>query len=421
MINIYKGRRGSMRNIYTSIDIGSDSVKLLVAEVVKNKINVLAAISKKSKGIKKGLVFDADKAVISVREVINEANAMLGFNVEEVIVNIPSYDVDFKLVKGNIKIENENMEVTGSDITNVLKDALKDELDKDRDLVSILPIGFTLDDVEGIEDPKGIVGSKLEVKAIMITTIKKIVYSFINVCEKAGLKVIDITFSSVSDYTEFRGSNTDSETGAVINFGKDVTTISVFNKGVMISSEALFIGGKHISKDIAYIYKVSNEQSEKLKKAFAIAHKKLANPNDTHEVVSMAGERLKINQYEISEVVIARLEQMLNLTKNRINDLTNKEISYIIITGGTAEMAGFNYLVNDYLGKYAKIGNINTLGIRHNKYSSCIGAIKYFNNKLKLRGKKHSMIDGLDEEFTGRVKKSNESVLNKVFGYFLDS
>ncbi len=158
-----------------------------------------------------------------------------------------------------------------------------------------------------------------------------------------------------------------------------------------------------------------------MKRAFAVGCTRFANPNDTHELVNMTGEKLEINQYEISEVVIARLEEILFLAKNRINNLTNKEISYIIVSGGTAEMVGVDHLVKERLGSIAKVGHINTLGIRHNKYSSCIGAIKYFNNKLKLRGKKHSMIEGLDEEFTGKVKKSNESVLNKVFGYFLDS
>ena len=98
----------------------------------------------------------------------------------------------------------------------------------------------------------------------------------------------------------------------------------------------------------------------------------------------------------VSKVVEARIREILKLAKNEIKNLTNREIRYIIITGGLSELAGFQYLVEQEFGFVAKVGNITTPGIRHNKYSSCLGIIKYFNGKLDLRDKRYSMFT--DEE-----------------------
>jgi len=410
-----------MRNIYTSIDIGSESVKIIVAEMIRNNMHILAAVNKKSKGIKKGLVCDADKAIISVKEAVNDIEDMLGFSIQKVILNIPSYFSDFEVVTGEVDINNEDMEVTGHDITNVLKDALNDNLENSRDLVSVSPIEFKLDDTKGIKDPKGVVGSSLMVKAVMMTTLKKSVYSFIHILEKADLIVVDLCFGALSDYEEFKNSTYDSLVGAVINIGSEITTVSVFNRGILIKSDIIQMGGKNIENDISYIYKINRTESKIIKEKFAMAHKKFTNIDDVYEVFNVIDEKLLINQYEVSEVAVARIEEILELSKNKINDLTKKKISYIIVSGGTSEMIGLDYLISDFFGKNSEVGSINVLGVRDNKYSSCVGAIKYFYNKLRLRGKRYSMIDELDGDIKIENNNNNVSVLGKVFGYFLDS
>ena len=131
---------------------------------------------------------------------------------------------------------------------------------------------------------------------------------------------------------------------------------------------------------------------------------------------------LKINQFELSEVVMSRLEEILNEAKKEINLLTSKKIDYIIITGGISNMPGFEYIVRDVFGENANIGNVKMLGIRDNMYSSCIGNIVYFISKLKLKEQDYSMINDNEvyQMISVNSKKINtsDSMLGKIFGFF---
>ena len=120
---------------------------------------------------------------------------------------------------------------------------------------------------------------------------------------------------------------------------------------------------------------------------------------------------------------MARIEQILNSVKNEISTLTNRKLDYIILTGGTSNMTHFNYMVEEFLGKNATVGNIKLIGVRNNKYFSAIGNILYFVSKLKLRGSNYTMFSKNEIEELGSNQKSvtansNDSMLSKVFGYF---
>ena len=240
-----------------------------------------------------------------------------------------------------------------------------------------------------------------------------------------GIEPIDFVFGASGDYKEIQNDKIDSEVGAIINIGFDKTEVSVINKGIMIKNEIMGVGSKSVDHDIRYIYKVDQMTARNLKETFAVATKRYADYNDVVEIESKQGEKLIISQSEISEIVEARLREILNLAKKQINLLTKREISYIIITGGISELAGFQYLVEDVLGRCASTLNLTTMGVRHNKYSSVQGMIKHFDQKLEQRGKKYSMFqDDKIEEMKAAKKKAGiatDSVISKVFGHFFDS
>ncbi|MFA5602723.1 MAG: cell division protein FtsA [Bacilli bacterium] len=415
-----------MKKIYSSIDIGSDTIKLIVSELYKNKMNVLATASVKSKGLKKGLIVDANETIISIKEALNEVEGMLGVKVDKVIATVPSYFTDFSLVNGYSTVTNEEKEVRGDDLVRTLQASVYNKLPSNRELVSIIPLEFNLDGKIGIRDPRGLVGDKLGVKALMITSPKKNIYSVVSVIEAAGPEVVDITVGPICDYYEHKTLETDTSIGAVVNIGSETTTVSVFNKGVVVKSEVLQLGGKNIDRDIAYIYKLDRNICREIKESFALAHTKVAQVSEVYETTNLIGEDVKINQYEVSEVIMARIVEILNLVKKQINLLTNQEISYIIVTGGVSEMPGFNFILEDIFGDKAKIGVITTIGIRNNMYSTASGIIKYFFEKLKLRGKEYSMFNDDKQRDLVSIKKrlinfSEDSVLGKVFGFFFES
>ena len=159
-----------MKKIYTSIDIGSDTVKFLVAEEYEGKFYVLASCVIKSKGIRKGLIVDSNLAVNTIKDGIKRINDELGFEIKKVLINVPDYNVKFMYVTGKTQV---NGVVGTDDINKVIKDSVYGKIDKEYELVTVIPLEFVLDEKEGIEYPCGMNGKELNLKGIMVTVPKK--------------------------------------------------------------------------------------------------------------------------------------------------------------------------------------------------------------------------------------------------------
>lgn len=384
-----------MKKIYTSIDIGSDTIKFVVAELYKEKLHILHSSSIKSKGIRKGLIIDSNLMVNSIKDGIKVVSNDLGFQIKKVIVNVPSYNAKFMYVTNKIEI---NEEITTEDINKVIKSSVYGKIDSDYELVTVLPLEFVINESDSVEYPVGLKANTLEIKGIMITVPKKNIFSVISVMESAGLEVVDITLSGLSDYSEVKRDNIKNKVGAIINIGHDITNVSVFNKGKLMNTEVLQIGGHNVEKDIAYVFGINVIDARTIKEKFSFAHKRFVTLTDTYEIKNNDEKLIKIGQLEVTEVVMSRLTEILNYAKKQILLLTKKNIEYIIITGGTTEMKYFKNLVYEILGKDVIIYLMKDIGIRDNKYISAFGSIKYFIEKMTIRGKDYSMISPLDEE-----------------------
>lgn len=410
-----------MKHVYTSIDIGSDTVKVVVCELYQNKLNLLATSSIKSKGIKKGLITDVYEASETVKKAMNEVEQMLGIQIKKVITSIPGYQADFVMVGSAMDLNREEP-VNGDDVTALLKAAIKEKTVPNKEMVTVIPIDFTLDEKTGIKDPKGMQGSHLAVRAVMVMSPKKNIYSVVSLLESVGLEVVDISLNSIGDFYSVRDKEIKDLVGAVINIGYETTSIALYNKGILVKNSMMSMGGKNIDNDLSYIYKLGPIDANKIKEHFVVAHKNYASVNDTIEVTDQTGEAIKINQMEASEIVMSRIEEILVLARKEINIMTKREVDYILITGGTSSMNNFSFIAESVLGKVAMIGDVHLVGLRNNKFASTVGNIVYFINKLKLKGKDYTMISKTDMEELSSTKRSSiissESMLGKIFGYF---
>lgn len=180
------------------------------------------------------------------------------------------------------------------------------------------------------------------------------------------------------------------------------------------------MGSKNVDNDIAYMYKLDGIESKKLKETFAMAHRNSASLNEIRETKNKLGEIIKINQYEISEIVSSRLEELLTSVNQELNSMTSHKPKFIFVTGGITNMMNFEQICREKLGKCAIIGNVNLIGLRNNKFSSALGNIIYFVNKLRLKGKNYSMISSEEMQNLATPKRNmtQESVLGKFVEYF---
>ncbi len=409
-----------MRNIYTGIDLGSDNIKIVVAELVESKFQVLASSSVKSLGIKKGLIVDHEMALRSLNQSIYEIEKVLGIRINKALVTVPSNNRVIKVVSGTI---DTNGAISGKDIVSVLQTASENQISEEDILVSIVPIMFNTDGDKYTKDPVGIASNKLTVKALLATAPKKQIYDYLSIFGEANIEVEDITFNCISDYYEAKNKKTEETIGAIINIGNDKTDVSIFNKGILIKNKIFNLGSRNVDNDITYIFGTDTNTSRELKEKFAQACVKYADVNEVLEYETDENEKKTINQYEITEVVEARIAELLKLAKKEINDLTNRKISYIIVTGGISELNGFGNIVEDVFGLDGSVLNIQTMGIRSNKYSSAIGIIKYFHEKMKLRGKNISLINEdkikeIEENKQSMLDLTEDTFISKIFGYF---
>ena len=303
------------------------------------------------------------------------------------------------------------------------KDGLKGALNEEYEFVTLMPIDFKINDKNVMQDPKDFPGDTLMARAMCVSVPKKNVYSVVSILESLGIEIEDISVTSIGDINSLKTEEVETDVGAIINIGHETTTVSLYNKGIPVNTKIINMGGKDIDNDIAYMYKVDLPLAREIKEKFAFASKEQANANDYYETVNKNGEDIRINQLEVSEVVMYRAEEILALAKNEINLLTNRPIKYIIVTGGVSNAVNFDTLVENTLGQEAYVGKIKMMGLRNNKYSTALGNIIYFINLLKLKGQNYTMLSKRDMEILSSPNKhlidaSDETMLGKVFGYF---
>ena len=411
-----------MKEIISSLDIGSSTVKLVVGEVYKNEVHVLAVSEVKSKGIKKGIIVSPEDALISLKEVFSRCEEMLNIRIDKVLLTIPSYYAEFSIVESEVIVENEEKIVSSNDLINSLQSCVYNKIPSNKEFVGIMPIEFTLDGNKKVKNPNGQSASKLGCKAVMSLVPKKNVYTSVSLLENIGVAIADINFGCVGDYYEFKNAETDKKNCAVVNIGDEKTEVSIFKKGILIETENIEIGSKNIDRDICYIYDIPRKKARELKEKFALASKRNASTSWSEEVLNNKNENIKISQYEISEIICSRIKEILELSKKQINLLTKLEISYIMFTGGTTELNDFNLVVDEVFGREMERFNVKEIGCRHNKYSTVIGLIKYYHKKLSFRNKlAYTVNQDKQDELINIKKSNNNTILGKIYGYFFNN
>ena len=407
--------------VYTGIDLGSNSIKIAVLEKdSNNSFHLLAKEEVKTRGMKKGTVLNPKVLSEDINECISRIENSLSLTIKKCVIAISPQNVIYDMLSSTIKVEDPS-NISGDDISFLIKSAVSKKSIKDYELITSSPVGFKIDSGEVVQDPKGLKSENLYAKIVATYMPRKDLIGILNTMELSGLEVIDITFKPIADYYEVRNERLDKTVGVIVNVGEDTTSISLYNKGIMIKDSKINIGSSHIDHDISYMYKLDLNESRKLKENFALASKRYASKYDEIDMVTEHGEKIKINQLQLTEVVEARIVEMLKNVKNEIKNLTNREISYIIVLGGLSEITGFQYVVQNILGESASVYNSTTLGIRHNKYTSVVGLVKYFDNKLELRGISIDMFNTSEiNRLTSTEEEDNNAAIETMFGSFLN-
>lgn len=413
-----------MRKIMSSLDIGYASIKFIVAEMNKKKLYVLTSSIVNNDAIKKDMTIDYDILEAIIKKILSDTKEKLGIEIKKTLLTISSDSASFTINKAKIDIKNEDNLVTTDDMIKVVNLSGKNVVQDNMELVNITPLYYTLDDSSRTDIPVNTFSKTLEVQSIITSSRKDDVYKYLRVLDNLGVSVVDISYDVVGNYYALKNEDMDTTCGVIIDIGYLSTSVSVYNKGVLVNTIKIKVGSLNVLKDISYVYKIPLSSAKEVYKKLGLSSSKNASNLEKMELKDNNGDKLIINQVNLSEIIESRVNEILSMAKKQINTLTKRQISYIICTGGIANIGDFDLNVLEIFGKNARVGYINTIGIRDTRYASTLGLIKWYDYNAKLKNYDYSILSLEEQEEFSReeseAKASNNSIIGKVFDYFFE-
>ena len=413
-----------MRKIMSCLDIGNASIKFIVAEIKDRNLYVLTSSIVSNEALKKDMTMDYIVLEEQIKKILSDTKEKLGIEIKKTLLVIPSDTASFTINRAKIDIKNEDNLITVEDMLKVVNLSGKNVIQDNMELVNITPLYYTLDDSSQTDLPINTFSKSLEVKSIITSSTKEDVYKYLKILDNLGISVVDISYDVVGNYFALKTNDMDATCGVIIDIGYLNTSVSIYNKGVLVNTEKIKVGSFNVLKDISYVYKISLESAKDVYKRVGLGNSKNASNLDKVEIKDNNGDKLIVNQVNLSEIIESRVQEILRMAKKQINTLTKRQISYIICTGGIANIGDFDLNVLEIFGKNARVGYINTIGIRDTRYASTLGLIKWYDYNAKLKNYDYSILSLEEQEEFSReeseAKTSSNSIIGKVFDYFFE-
>ena len=413
-----------MRKIMSCLDIGNANIKFIVAEIKDRNLYVLTSSIVSNEALKKDMTMDYIVLEEQIKKILSDTKEKLGIEIKKTLLVIPSDTASFTINRAKIDIKNEDNLITVEDMLKVVNLSGKNVIQDNMELVNITPLYYTLDDSSQTDLPINTFSKSLEVKSIITSSTKEDVYKYLKILDNLGISVVDISYDVVGNYFALKNHDMDATCGVIVDIGYLSTSVSIYNKGVLVNTEKIKVGSFNVLKDISYVYKISLESAKDVYKRVGLGNSKNASNLDKVEIKNNNGDKLIVNQVNLSEIIESRVQEILRMAKKQINTLTKRQISYIICTGGIANIGDFDLNVLEVFGKNARTCYINTIGIRDTRYASALGLIKWYDYNAKLKNYDYSILNLEEqEEFSkeeSEAKTSSNSIIGKVFDYFFE-
>ena len=332
-------RRGEM---VCGLDIGTTKICAIIGEPGENgQLDIVGIGTHPSKGLRKGVVVNIESTVESAKGAVEEAELMAGVDVESVYVGIAGGHIKGFNSHGIIAIKNR--EVTQPDIDRVIDAAKAIAMPLDREVIHVIPQEYLIDDQDGIREPLGMSGVRLEGKVHIVTAAVTSAQNIVKSVKKAQLRVNDIILEQLAS-AEAVLTPDEKELGvALVDIGGGTTDIAVFIDGSVKHTGVLAIGGSHITNDIAIGLRTPTVEAERIKKKFGCAMTALVHENETIEVPSVGGREPRvIHRRVLSDIVQPRAEEVFGLVRMEIikSGYYEQIPSGVVLTGGSNIMEG---------------------------------------------------------------------------------
>ena len=395
--------------LIVGLDIGTTKICAIVAEQTESGIDVVGIGTHPSRGLRKGVVVDIDATVASIKQAVEEAELMADCEITSVYAGIAGGHIRAFNSHGVVAVKDR--EVRESDVKRVIDAAKAVAIPMDREVIHVIPQEFIIDDQDGIREPLGMSGVRLEAKIHIVTAAVTSAQNIVKCCNKAGLNVIDIVLEPLASAQAVL-SDDERELGVcMIDIGGGTTDIAVFQDGSIKETAVLGLGGYHLTNDIAVGLRTPFDEAERIKKKFGLASARYLAGDDVISVPSVGGRRPReVSRKILCEVVEPRVEEILSLARGEVmrSGLEDKIPSGVVLTGGASALGGLGELAEEIFEAPVRCGLPSHIGglqdvVRSPMYSTGVGLVLF--GLQQQTGGQTSRFRIRDDSIFGRVKQ----------------
>jgi cell division protein FtsA len=376
---------GRKNQYIVGLDVGTTKTSALICELQEDRLEVRGLGAAESKGLRRGVVTNLDATVNSIKRAVEEAERQAAVPVESVFVGLSGAHIKSFNREGAVAVTSSTREISKEDIRRVIETAKAISLPSDREIIHVLPQEFVVDGQEGIGDPLGLLGTRLEVKVHIVSSAITAAQNIVTAVNRSGIIVADTILQQLAA-AESTLTSDDKEMGvALVDIGGGTTDLAVYSQGAIQHSAVLPIGGDHITNDIAVGLRTTIPEAEKIKRNQGCAKSVLIREDVTFDVPSVSGRPPKTTTRKIlCELVQPRVEEMLSLVKEEIRQSGLEKLlgAGIVLTGGTALLEGMVDLSEEIFDlpiRPGSPGGLQGMGevLINPVYSTVVGLVLY--------------------------------------------
>jgi cell division protein FtsA len=346
--------------IMVGLDIGTTKICAIVASIdEQERINILGVGKAPSDGLNRGVVVNIDKTVNAIKEAIAQAELASGIQVNSVNVGIAGDHIRSMRSKGVITINNRDNEITAQDVERLLEDCQRIMLPTDQQILHVIPQEFVVDGQDGISDPVGMSGMRMEAEVHIITGLVSAAKNIYRCVERAGYQVADIILEPLaSSYSALDAE--EKEAGVVlVDIGGGTTDVAIFQESTIRHTAVIAVAGQKVTDDIRIGLSVLDDQAESLKRKHGESYADLIQEDEVITVPGIAGRPPKeITKSILGKIIQARMEEILEIVGIEIkrSGYSDALSAGVVLTGGGSLVKNICPLANESLGMDAKIG-----------------------------------------------------------------
>ena len=404
--------------IFAGLDIGCSKVSMVIGQEKSNstEIEVIGVGSSICTGIRKGVVVNIEATTAAIQKAKDEAELMAGVEISRVFVSIGGGHIKSFDSRGMIAVSNN--EVTAADVERVIEAAKAVSVPSDRDVVHVLPKEFKVDEQDGIFDPVGMNGVRLEASVHIVTGGTTAIQNAVKCTRNAGLEVLGFVLQPMASALAVLSEDEKKLGAAVADIGSGTTDIVVYHQGSLSFTKSLPVGGSHITNDVAVGMRTPQGKAEIIKKKYGTALADMVDPEEVIDIEGVGGRNARsVRRKDLCEVIEPRTEEILHMIGNSIFESGLSQLlgSGVILTGGTSQIDGITDLGEFVLDMPVRRGSVGKVGglsetVKSPAFATAVGLLFYAQTQQDAEAVK------VEEEisFFGGIRRRMKRLFNET-------